>query len=176
MATTEYLLDKQVEQVLSCLMPENRLAMRVCLHTGLRISDVLTLKPEQLKPVFWIQEAKTGKRRRVGLPAPLLADLQKNAGKYWVFQGRNDPKKHRTRQAVWRDVKRAAEAFRLPQNIGTHSARKHYAVELLEKYGDIDKVRRALNHSEKYPSTTLIYAMADKLMEAKYKRRGRRKA
>lgn len=176
MATTEYLLQKQVEQVLSCLMPENRLAMRVVLHTGLRISDVLSLKPEQLKPVFWIAEAKTGKRRRVGLPVPLLDDLRRNAGKYWVFEGRNDRKKHRTRQAVWHDVKRAAAAFRLPQNIGTHSGRKVYAVLLLDKYGDIDRVRRALNHSERYPTTTLIYAMADKLMEAKYKRRGRKKA
>lgn len=176
MAKTEYLLQKQVEQVLSCLMPENRLAMRVILHTGLRISDVLALKPDKLKQVFWIEEQKTGKRRRVGLPSPLLEDLRRNAGKYWVFEGRNDPKKHRTRQAVWHDVKRAAAAFRLPQNIGTHSGRKVYAVMLLDKYGDIDRVRRALNHAERYPSTTLIYAMADKLMEAKYNRRGRKKA
>lgn len=176
MATTEYLFQKQVEQVLSCLMPENRLAMRVVLHTGLRISDVLSLKPDQLKPVFWIVEAKTKKRRRVGLPAPLLDDLRRNAGKYWVFEGRNDPKKHRTRQAVWHDVKRAAAAFRLPQNIGTHSGRKVYAVELLKKYGDFDRVRRALNHAERYPSTTVIYAMADRLLEAHYHRRGRKKA
>ena len=176
MAKTEYLLEQQVKQVLYCLMPENRLAMRVVLHTGLRISDVLELKPEQLKPVFWITEKKTGKRRRVGLPVPLLDDLRRNAGKFWVFEGRNDPKKHRTRQAVWHDVKRAAAAFRLPQNIGTHSGRKVYAVQLLDKYGDIDRVRRALNHSDRYPSTTLIYAMADKLLEAKYKRRGRKKA
>lgn len=173
--TTEYLLNKEVDRVLAALMPENRLAFRVSLHTGLRISDVLSLKPGQLARQFWITEAKTGKRRRVNLPAPLLDDLRKNSGKEWVFPGR-DPRKHRTRQAVWRDVKRAAEAFRLPQNIGTHSARKVYAVELMRKYGDIERVRRALNHEEKYPSTTLIYAAADLLLEAKYKRRGRCKA
>ena len=172
--TAEYLLNQQVERVLSALMPENRLAFRVSLHTGLRISDVLSLKPEQLKPQFWITEQKTGKRRRVNLPAPLLEDLRKNAGKHWVFPGR-DPKKHRTRQAVWKDIKRAAEAFRLPQNVGTHSARKVYAVELLHKYGDFDRVRRALNHAKRYPATTYIYATADALLEAKYQRRGRKK-
>lgn len=174
--TTEYLLQKQVDQVLAAMMPENRLAIRVSLHTGLRISDVLSLKPDQLKPQFWVVETKTGKRKRVNLPGPLLEDLKRNSGKYWVFPGRNDAKKHRTRQAVWHDIKRAAAAFRLPQNIGTHSARKVYAVELLQKYGDFERVRRALNHAKRYPSTTLIYAAADTLMEAKYRRRGRKKS
>lgn len=172
---TEYLLNQEVDRVLAALMPENRLAVRVSLRTGLRISDVLSLKPEQLAPQFWITEGKTGKRRRVALPGPLLDDLRQNAGKYWVFPGR-DVKKHRTRQAVWHDIKRAAAAFRLPQNVGTHSARKVYAVQLLHKYGDIDRVRKALNHSARYPSTTLIYAAADALYEAKYRKRGRKKA
>ncbi|MBR4655179.1 MAG: tyrosine-type recombinase/integrase [Oscillospiraceae bacterium] len=170
------MLEREVENVLRVLMPENRLAVRVSLHTGLRISDVLSLKPEQLKPQFWIIEQKTGKKKRVNLPGPLLDDLKRNAGKYWVFPGRNDPKKHRTRQAVWHDIKRAAAAFRLPQNVGTHSARKVYAVQLMDKYGDLERVRRALNHAKKYPSTTKIYALADAELEKKYKRRGRKKA
>lgn len=39
--TTEYLLNEQMEHVLSALTPSNRLVMRVCLHTGLRVGDVL---------------------------------------------------------------------------------------------------------------------------------------
>ena len=154
--------------MLSALTDDNRLVMRTALATGLRGGDVLALKPDRLKPHFWGTEQKTGKKRQVGLPEPLLSDLKKNAGKDWVFPGRN-PRKHRTRQAVWKDVKRAAEAFRLPQNVGPHSARKVYAVELLKKYGDIDRVRRALNHSSE--SVTMIYAMADRQLEAKNKRR-----
>lgn len=165
---TEYLLEKEVELVLSALTEQNRLVMRTCLQTGLRVGDVLALTPDKLKRNFWVTEQKTGKARQVGLPEPLLSDLRKNAGKRWVFPGAN-PRKHRTRQAVWKDVKRAAEAFRLKQNIGPHSARKVYAVELLRKYGDIDRVRRALNHSSE--SVTLIYAMADMQLQAKYKRR-----
>ena len=40
--------------------------------------------------------------------------------------------------------------------------RKVYAVKLMQKYGDLDRVKRALNHSD--DSITLIYAMADKLV------------
>ena len=159
---TEYLLNEQVERVLGALTEGNRLVMRVCLHTGLRVGDVLALRPHQLAPRFWITEQKTGKRRIVGLPEPLLSDLRKYAGEFWVFPGAANPRKHRTRQAVWQDVKRAAKAFRLPQNVGPHSARKVYAVDLMTKYGDIAKVQRALNHSS--PSVTMIYAMADKLL------------
>ena len=161
---TEYLLRQEVDRVLSALTPSNRLVMLVCLHTGLRLGDVLALKTSQLCHQFWITESKTGKHRRVNLPTWLLDALREQAGVTWVFPGRDDPEKHRTRQAVWRDVKRAARAFRLPQNVAPHSARKVYAVELLGKYGDIDRVRRALNHEN--AAVTMIYAMADKLMSS----------
>ena len=174
---TEYLLEKEVEQVLDLLTYDNRLVLRVLLHTGLRIGDALQLRPEQLKPNFWITEEKTGKRRQVGLPEPLLGDLKAAAGRWWVFPGA-DPRKHRTRQAVWKDVKRAAQAARLTANAAPHSARKVYAVKLLEKYGDIERVRRALNHGG--IEVTLIYAMADKRLTAPGRRRrskpGRKRA
>ena len=173
---TEYLLNREVDEVLAMLMPDNANVMRVALHTGLRVGDVLSLKTDQLAPRFWVTESKTGKRRQIGLPEPLLGDLKKCAGDQWVFQGKN-PSAHRTRQAVWKDVKRAAKALRLPQNVGPHSARKVYAVDLMQKYGDIERVRRALNHGSE--SVTLIYALADKQLESKTRRRraapGRRK-
>ena len=166
----EYPLGREVELILAALMPANALALRVALHTGLRIGDVLRLKPEQLKSRFWITEQKTGKKRQIGLPEKLLQVLRENAGEYWVFPGRN-PENHRTRQAVWKDMKRAAKAFRLPINVGTHSARKFYAVELMRKYGDIDRVRRALNHDSE--TVTLLYAMADIQRQAKQHSRKR---
>lgn len=171
------MIEREVEQVLDLLTYENRLVMRLLLHTGIRIGDALQLKPEQLKPNFWITEQKTGKRRQIGLPEPLLADLRESANSEWVFPGAK-PGKHRTRQAVWKDVKRAAAAARLTVNAAPHSARKVYAVKLLDKYGDIERVKRALNHGG--IEVTLIYAMADKRLQAKGRRRrakpGRKRA
>lgn len=167
---TEYLLNREVELVLAALTPKNRLVLRTALATGLRVGDVLALTPDRLKPHFWVTEQKTGKKRQIGLPEPLLSDLKKEAGKVWVFPGR-DPRKHHTRQAVWKDMKRAAKAFRLPLNVGPHSARKVYAVELLRKYGDLARVRRALNHNSE--TVTLLYAMADKQRELRPQKRKR---
>ena len=78
-----HLFEKEVDNVLAVLTPKNALIMRVALHTGLRISDVLSLKTDQLKPNFWITEQKTGKRRQIGLPEPLLSDLLDNTSAPW---------------------------------------------------------------------------------------------
>lgn len=152
-----------MERVLDLLTPANRLVVRVMLHTGLRVGDVLTLKPEDLKRRFVVTEQKTGKRRTVTLSDALLRDLKRNSGKLWVFEGRSSEVSHRTRQAVWADIKRAAKACRLKENVGTHTARKMYAVGLMQKYGDIERVKRALNHSS--ASVTVLYACADKLLK-----------
>lgn len=158
---TEYLLNKQLNHVLAALTPQNRLICEVELHTGLRISDVLALKTDQIARKFWVTERKTGKRRQVGLTDNLILRIRAQSGDVWAFPGTKKGKA-KTRQAVWRDIKRASEAFRLPQNAGTHSMRKIYAVELMQRYGSLERVQRALNHSS--PNVTLLYAMADKLL------------
>lgn len=168
--TTEYLLDREVERVLSALMPQNRLIMRMVLRNGMRLSDALEFKTDNLKLAGWYVEKKTGKRRRFGLDVALLADIRAQAGPEWAFPGRNG-QGHKSRQAVWADVKRAARAFRLRQNVAPHSFRKSYAVKLLAKYGDIDRVRRNLNHTS--TSVTAIYAISDVLLERRLREKKR---
>ena len=146
--------------VLALLMPQNALICEVALHTGLRIGDVLALRTAQVKRQFYVTEAKTRKRRRVNLPERLLARIRAQAGEEWAFPGAK-PGRPKTRQAVWRDVKRAAKALRIPANIAPHSLRKRYAVNLYQSTGDVEAVRRALNHDS--PVVTMLYAMSDAL-------------
>lgn len=160
-------MEREMEHVFAALTPGNRLACKVAVHTGLRIGDVLAIPTAKLGTQFWITEAKTGKRRRVNLPKGLVEELKAQAGPRWAFPGARDQGKHRTRQAVWADVKRAARAFRMPQNVGVHSLRKRYAVDqLMRSGGDYERVRRLLNHADM--ATTMIYAMSYQLYLAKY--------
>lgn len=170
--TTEYLYRQEVDRVLSALMPQNQLIVKVMLQTGMRLSDALELRSEGLATSGWYTEGKTGKKRRYGLPRPLLEAIQEQAGPVWAFPGRRAGT-HKTRQAVWRDIKRAAAAFRLPQNVGAHSMRKVYAVRLMKKYGKLERVQRNLNHAS--ASVTTVYAMADLLLDRKLKERERRR-
>ncbi len=166
---TAYIDKVALDHILAALMPSNALACRVSLATGLRIGDVLQLRPEQLqKQRFTIREEKTGKSRRIHLPKDLWKGLQDHAGKYWVFPGR-DPRKHRTRQAVWADVKRARKAFRMKENVSPHSMRKIAAVEEFRRTGDLKRVQLYLNHDNL--AVTMIYAMADVLAQQQPKKK-----
>lgn len=163
---SDWLRDEAMSHVLAALMPQNRLIMEVCLSTGLRLGDVLNLRTVALKPRQTVRELKTGKSRRIRWGAELYDKMVANAGKVWVFEGRTDYRRHRTRQAVWKDLKRAADLFRAPgvvprgAQISPHSARKGYAVRRYhETGGDLDRVQRELNHSS--PEVTLLYALAD---------------
>lgn len=152
-------------------MPANRLAIETSLATGLRIGDVLALRTEHLsKDRFYIKEQKTGKTRRVYLPQQLRADLYAQAGRFYVFEHRLDPWKHRTRQAVWKDLHHAAAFFRLPRKltIAPHSARKLFAVSKYQTTGSLQKVQQLLNHSDE--AVTVLYCMAD-LITAKHTRK-----
>lgn len=168
MARTDWLSDEIMSHILAALTLENRLAIITSLVTGLRISDVLNIKSDMLsRERFTVTEKKTLKRRVVRLPLKLRAELKKIAGYVYVFEGRLDSLKPRTRQAVYKDIKRAARAFRVDVNIAPHSARKIYAVNEFKKDMDIKKVQKLLNHSDE--AVTMIYAMADQITARRHK-------
>lgn len=160
---SDWVNDDIMSHILAALMLENRLAILVSISTGLRIDDVLSLKSAQLSERFTITESKTKKHRTVRLPNNLLDELLAVAGKIWVFEGRCDPRKHRTRQAVYKDIKRACKAFRVPctLKVSCHTARKIYAVKQYKRTCDMSKVRDLLNHSNE--AVTMLYALADEL-------------
>ena len=90
--------DDVMSHILAALTKENRLAVLVSLTTGLRISDVLGLRTDQLRKKFTITEQKTLKRKLVTLSDKLLNELIAIAGPVFVFEHRCDPRRHRTRQ------------------------------------------------------------------------------
>lgn len=150
----------EIEHILAALTPENRLACEISLSTGLRINDVLNLKPCQVrKGRFTVHEEKTGKSRSVRLTTDQISRAIACSGQHFVFENRLDGKRHRTRQAVFKDLKRVASAFNVKEHISPHSMRKIYAVEEYRRTGDLKRVQRLLNHSSE--AVTMLYAMAD---------------
>lgn len=171
MARADYIPEESFNILLKALMPQNRLALQVALATGLRIDDVLHIKTEQLnKERFTIKEMKTGKRRRIRIPNALKDELLRYSGRYYVFEHRLDQRKPRTRQAVYKDLKRACELFRVNGlQISPHTARKIYSVGLYDKYDSVTKVQEILKHSK--PEITEVYTLADVRTEKATRRR-----
>jgi integrase len=142
------------------LTPANANAAEVALRTGLRISDVLGLRTEQISRGnrITVREQKTGKSRRIYLGNDIREKLLRQAGEKYIWEHANDPERHRTRQAVYKDVKRAAKALRLNANVAPHSMRKIFAVDYYRKHG-LDATRKMLNHDS--TATTLIYILSE---------------
>lgn len=166
MSRSDYVDEGFFKVVLGALTAENRLAVLTSMYTGLRIGDVLNLKTEQVrKQRFSVVEQKTGKTRKICLSTALMDDLLKVAGTIYVFPNRLDYRKPRTRQAVYKDIKRAGKLLRISTtvNVSPHSARKIYSVQAYRTSGDLYRVQKLLNHSSE--AVTILYAMADKLTE-----------
>lgn len=169
MARSEWVEPDALGLVLAALMPANRLVMEVILATGLRVSDALSITREQVeRGRFTVREHKTGKTRRVYLPRKLQLRILAQAGRVWAFEGRLDWKKHRTRAAVYKDVKRAAATFARTgriskgRQISPHSGRKVYAVAEYHRTGSLARTGAALNHDPAHLATTILYALSDK--------------
>lgn len=148
---------------------ENVLALRVSLETGLRIDDVLSLRACQIvRRTICGTAEKTDKPYKKTISADLakrLATLTPNAGGY-IFPHRLNSMKHRTRQAVWLNMKKAAALMGVKLNAAPHSARKTYAVEMFRDKG-LEQTQRELQHDR--ISTTMIYAFSDMLCGAEHK-------
>lgn len=158
MARTHYLSPKLYNKLYAVMQYENALALRTSLETGWRIDDVLHLRTSDLKGrTLSCVAMKTDKADKKVISADLAKRLKQIAAHGRFFDGRfgNKP---RTRQAVWRDVKKAAKRLEIDGNIAPHSARKTYAVEDFKAHG-LKKVQEDLQHDR--VSTTLVYAFAD---------------
>lgn len=159
---TDYIKPKVYQKIYMIMQYENALALRLSLETGMRISDVLSLKPEQLQGrTITFTAQKTEKKDEKVISADLAKRLRQISDKNFIFVGRFGDKP-RTRGAVWKDVKKASKLLKLTENVACHSARKTYAVELYKVDG-LGAVQKELQHDR--IDTTMTYAFADLLSE-----------
>lgn len=138
---------------------DNVLALRISLETGLRIDDVLSLRSEQLngRTIRGVAE-KTGKPYKKVVSVDLANRLRALNRIGYIFPHRTKKNAHRTRQAVWANMKKAAKLLGVELNASPHSARKTYAVEVFQDKG-LDAAQRELQHDRL--STTMIYAFSN---------------
>lgn len=161
---SDYLEPSVYYELYKIMQYKNVLAMRVCLETGLRIDDVLSIKPAQLKGRTLRGTAKkTGKPYRKVLSKELADRLKDISGTAYLFPHRTKANEHRRRQTVWKDVKKAAQILGIEINATPHSARKTYAVNLYHNEG-LEATQKQLQHDK--GTTTMLYAFSDILTKS----------
>lgn len=159
---SDYIKLSVYNRIFQYMQYENALCLRLCLETGLRVGDALKVKAEDIdgRTISYIAE-KTGKAGKKVITQKLAKDLKRlSGGGGYCFKGRFGGDTHRTRQAVWNDVKKASKLAGVPANVSPHSTRKTYAVGLFHEKG-IAETEKELQHDR--IDTTLLYAFSDLL-------------
>lgn len=163
---SDWIDEATLDLVLAAMMPGNALAMEASIATGLRIDDVLALKTATVQRTArpYVRDSKTGKTHRIYLPRELRERMLAQAGRLYIWEHRTDWTRHKTRQAVYKDVRHAAAVFertgRLRAHVSPHSGRKVAAVRAYKR-GGLAAAAALLNHDPGHPLVTLLYALSD---------------
>ena len=124
-------------------LAESRLMMALGFYTGLRISDILKLRWEDLQsPILEISEQKTGKTRRIDFNKKLqvIAQevrviIQPMDYNQFIFKGKRGPNKNKALTVVGANnrIKQIFERFDIvTQNPSSHTLRKTFALRVYE--------------------------------------------
>ncbi len=171
-ALGEILAVKKGPPDVSVVSPEERLTLLAALSlrvrliaetlyvTGARVSEVLTVRRDQIKTNGSAElrlYGKGGKERTARIPAELYKRILQVFPKgTYLFESSH--KKHFRRKYISREIARAAQRV-LGRSVSAHVLRHSRATDLLASTKRIKAVSRLLGHSDE--ATTLRYYVRD---------------
>ncbi len=134
--------------------------------TGLRVSEVIKLKPEDIdsnRKLIFIRGAKGKKGRYSTLSIIALKTLriyyESVKPKNWLFPGQKE-ENHISTRTVEKIFKDAVKRAKIKKDVSVHSLRHSYATHLLEAEMNLRYIQELLGH--KSSKTTEIYTHVSK--------------
>ena len=142
----------------SAVILKSQLIIRLLYSSGLRVSELLSLKKTDLdleNNTGWVRKGKGGKDRKIFLSKALSQELQvyiNGTNSEFLFSGQKGKMTPRNAQKI---IERAAKRAGISKRVTPHTMRHSYATHLLESGVDIRKIQVLLGHSR--IDTTQIY-------------------
>jgi integrase/recombinase XerD len=140
---------------------KHRVILMLTYSAGLRVSEVVHLKPEDIdskRKLIHVHEGKGKKDRYTILSDSVLEGLRVywkvHKPKKWLFEGQTEGEPYSIRSAQ-RVFECAAEKAGIGKDVSIHSLRHSFATHLLEQGTDIRFIQELLGHSS--VKTTEIY-------------------
>jgi integrase len=143
------------------------------ISTGLRISDILQLKKEDLLNTHInIKETKTKKHKRIRIPPNARRELMDYARRLkdgqFIIRSRQGGNRPIDRSSAYRILREAAEQANLKE-IGTHTLRKTFGYHFYHQTKDIAMLQELFNHSSQDITLRYIGINQDSLDKAMLK-------
>jgi len=144
---------EEVQRFLSCVAnPKHQTILTTCYAAGLRISEVIRLRPPDIdsqRMVIRVEQGKGQKDRYVMLSPKLLKILREwwrlEKPRPWLFPGKI-PGRHITTDAVEMACREAYRVSGIRKHVTPHSLRHAFSVHLLEQGTDIRRIQLLLGH------------------------------
>jgi integrase/recombinase XerD len=144
---------EEVLKFLGCIdSAKHRAILTTCYAAGLRISEVVCLKTEDIdsqRMVIRVDQGKGQKDRYVMLSPTLLEILRTwwrvNKPRHWLFPG-DIPGRHISKDAVELACQKARRLCGIRKPITPHLLRHGFAVHLLESGTDVRTIQLLLGH------------------------------
>lgn len=141
--------------------PRYRAILTLTYAAGLRVSEVVRLRPEDLDPergLLHVRQGKGRKDRMVMLSDVALSEVRAyrelDSSPRWLFPGAR-PGHHLRKRAVQRAFARARDAAGIEKAVGIHALRHSFATHLLERGVGLRHIQELLGHASL--RTTQIY-------------------
>lgn len=156
--TTQPIRDMEDVKKMKEVLPRwrDRIMFTIGINTGLRISDLVKLKPEDIKDGhIELREKKTSKIKRLRLSDSVYKQVVEYIDAYpkeYLFQSRKGG--HIQEKSAWRIIHEAGLKLGL-EHIGTHSMRKTFGYHAWRREVPLELIQTAFNHSS--PRTTMRY-------------------
>jgi integrase/recombinase XerD len=154
---TDYMEKEQVQMFLDyakTCSSRDYLTLRILWRTGIRVSELLAIRPQDLEPhnqVVNITKAKGNKQRRVMLDPETLAFLSEYISTHTISEFR--PVFTLSSVQVWNIVKKYGRMINV--DIHPHTFRHSFAIYLVRSGLDLRRVQQLLGHSNL--NTTQVY-------------------
>jgi len=136
---------------------KSKLIIKLLYSTGIRVSELVNLKWQDLEPsqgTAWVRQGKGQKDRLITISKQLCEELQtiKKENTQYIFPGQNGKMSTRNVQSI---IKRAGKKANIDKDITPHTLRHSFATHLLENGNDLRIIQELLGHSN--IQTTQIY-------------------
>ena len=160
--------------------PRDLLLFVLGINTGLRISDILPLKLEQVKDekgdskdYIYLTEKKTHKQRKIVLNKEVKKALQIYFDKseqydldaYLFTSGKSNRNKPISKVRAWQLVNEWCREVGMIERVGTHTLRKTLGYQMRKRGIAIEVIQKVLGHSSVKTTSTYIGINQEELEE-----------
>ena len=138
---------------------KSKLIISFLYSSGLRVSELVNIKPENInldEKIGWVRSGKGSKDRAFSISESLAKDLKQYLNKRKDNQYIFSKTKPLTTRNIQKIVKNIRQKSEITKKVTPHTLRHSYATHLLEAGTDIRKIQVLLGHSSL--NTTQLYA------------------